>query len=342
MGTEFDTPAGLRSPHFDETVMGKAAELKQLLISQTLDDLRSWEKAVDDEWARAHPGEWAGSPIPPEEVEGYRNTVRTSYYEWVVPSFEQCLRPDPSASDPMIQVLNEIRGMFQGGTDGSGGFTTASAALGRINDVRTDMSCWEGDLRTNFIDNFLTPLQSVAPNQGVVAQAAAEIFGMNKILYVRYRERTLALLDKAIEAVKSLKNGKNPKSYVWGTLVGISIGTVLTLGTGGLAVAGVVTIVGSTLAQGLTPESKTTSELSAPTAQEVANNVYAALTSMQSTLYDSEREIKGAFDDCFDTISRSRTSSVGGNVSGPFAVAKPNVSTARPGEITDGSLRPRH
>lgn len=336
-----ETPGDLAGGTFEYTVREKSAELKQELIKQTLDDIESWAKAVDLEWAQAHPDQANLSPIPPEEVEGYRNTVRNEYYEWVEPAFERYLSPDPDATNPMIGALREIESMFGGSQDNAGNFSPASPALARINDVRTDMSQWAGDFQIDFIDNFLTPLQTVSLNQAAVAKVVREQLECNKILYIRYRKGILELLNKSIEAVRVLNNGRDPKSFTWGTLVGISIGTALTLGTGGLAVAGAVMIVSSTLSQGLVPDPPKTNELSAPTAQEVAVKITEAMAKMNEDILAQEKVVEQAFRNLHDTIADSHRGAVLNNRSGPLAVATPAVSTAKPADITDGSLRPR-
>ncbi|MEQ4306028.1 hypothetical protein ABNF97_32355 [Plantactinospora sp. B6F1] len=333
MSSQVDTPADLAGGTYKGTVREKAAELKRELIRQTLDDIESWRKAVDLEWAQAHP-ESPHSPIPPEEVEGYRNTVRNEYYEWVEPAFEKYLEPDPDALNEMITALRTIESSFEGSQDDAGNFSGASPALSRINDVRTDMSQWQGDLQVNFIDNFLTPLQTASVNQAAVAKVVREQLECNKILYIRYRKGILELLDKSIQAVQTLNNGKDPKSFTWGTLVGISVGTALTIGSGGLAVAGAVLIVSSTVSQGLVPDPPKTNELSAPTAQEVAVKVAEAMSKMDGDMIEEERKVEQALKNLLDTIGDARTGT------GPLAVPEPAISSARPGEITDGSLRP--
>ncbi len=341
MSSQVETPADLAGGAYEATIRAKAAELKRELIKQTLDDLESWRKAVDLEWQQAHPDQANLSPIPPEEIERYRNTVRHEYYEWIEPAFERYLAPDPDATNPMIEALRTIESMFGGSQDDASGFTPASPALSRINDVRIDMSQWQGDLQVNFIDNFLTPLQGVSFNQAAVAKLVREQLECNKILYIRYRKGILELVNKSIEAVKTLNNGRDPKSYTWGTLVGIATGTILTLGTGGLAVAGAVLIVSTTLAQGLVPDPIKTNELSAPTAQEVAAKISEAMVAMNSKAYEEEAHFERAFRSICNMIADSRSKSMFSNTSGPLTVATPGLSTAKPGDITDGSLRPR-
>ncbi|MDG4784830.1 hypothetical protein O7626_02590 [Micromonospora sp. WMMD1102] len=333
MSSQVDTPADLAGGTYKGTVREKASQLKQELIRQTLDDIESWRKAVDLEWAQTHP-ESPHSPIPPEEIEGYRNTVRNEYYEWVEPAFEKYLEPDPDATNPMIASLRTIESSFGGSQDDAGNFSGANSALSRINDVRTDMSQWQGDLQVNFIDNFVSPLQTASINQAAVAKVVREQLECNKILYIRYRKGIIELLDKSIQAVQTLNNGKDPKSFTWGTLVGISIGTGLTLGPAGWAIAGAVLIAGSTLSQGLVPDPPKTNELSAPTAQEVAVKVSEAMIKMDGDMVEEERKVEQALKNLLDTIGDART----GN--GPLAVPEPAISSARPGEITDGSLRP--
>jgi hypothetical protein len=334
VSSQVETPADLAGGTYKGTVREKSAQLKQELIKQTLDDIESWRKAVDLEWAQAHPDQGNLSPIPPAEIEGYRNTVRNDYYEWVEPAFEKYLEPDPDATNPMIAALRTIESSFEGSQDDAGNFSGGSPALSRINDVRTDMSQWQGDLQTNFIDNFLTPLQSASVNQAAVAKVVREQLECNKVLYIRYRKGVLELLDKSIQAVQTLNNGKDPKSFTWGTLVGIAVGTGLTLGTGGLAVGGAVLIIGSTISQGLVPDPPKTNELSAPTAQEVAVKVSEAMSAMDADVIEEERKVERAFNNLLDTIGDARRQG------GPLSVPEPALSSARPGEITDGSLRP--
>jgi hypothetical protein len=335
-----DTPAELAGGAFESTVRKKAAELKAELIRQTLEDIESWSKAVELEAARAHP-ESPHSPLPPAEVEGYRNKVRNGYYDWVEPAFERYLSPDPDAINPMIDGLRTIESTFGGSQDGAGNFTPASPALGRVNDVRTDMSQWQGDFQTDFIDNFLTPLQNVSLNQAAVAKVVREQLEVNKALYISYRKSVLDLLDKSIDAVKTLNNQRDPKSFMWGTVIVVAIGTALTLGTGAVLVAGTLLSISGTLAQGAVPDAKKKLDLGAPTAQEVAVKISEAMVALDGDTYEEERKVADALTALSNAIADSRQASVANNKSGDLAVAMPKVATARPAEVTDGSLRPR-
>ncbi|MFC6014658.1 hypothetical protein ACFP2T_00405 [Plantactinospora solaniradicis] len=335
MSTQVETPADLAGGTYKATIREKAAELKRELIRQTLDDIESWRKAVDLEWAQAHPEQPAHSPIPPAEIEGYKNTVRNEYYEWVEPAFEKYLEPDPDGTNGMIAALRTIESSFQGSQDDAGSFSGASPALSRINDVRTDMAQWQGDLQTNFIDNFLTPLQSASINQAAVAKIAREQLECNKVIYIRYRKGILELVKQAIEAVKTLNNNKDPKSFEWGTIVVAVAGAALAAVPGaGWVAAGAVLTITATIAEGLVPEPPKKHDLGAPTAQEVAVKVAEGMSKMDADIFEEERKVKAAFESILEGVSNARREG------GPLSVPEPALSSARPGEITDGSLRP--
>lgn len=341
MADQVTTPPELAGGTYESTIRNKAAELKAELIKQTIDDMESWRKAVDLEYAQAHPEQpTPRSPIPEREFIAYENSIRNEYYEWIVPAFERYLQPDPDATNEMIAGLRTIESMFQGSQDNAGHFTAASPALARINDVRADMGVWQGDMQVNFIDNFVTPLQTVSVNMGSIAKLVREQLECNKVLYIRYRKGILKLLEDSIEAVKTLNNGRDPKSHTWGTLIGISIGTALTLATGGVAAAGAVLIISSTIAQGLTPDPPKKLDLGAPTAQEVAVKITEAMSKMDADMLVEEDKVENAFRNIYTAVSGSRRSSISSNTSGDLAVATPRVATAEPGDITDGSLRP--
>ncbi|WP_155123435.1 MULTISPECIES: hypothetical protein [unclassified Actinoplanes] len=113
--TELATPAELAGQAYENAVREKALKLKKELIRQTLEDATSWMKAVNDKWANDHPGEWDATPISPEEADRYRDRVRTQDYEWVVPSFERFLQPDPDALNPIIESLARSRECWRAG-----------------------------------------------------------------------------------------------------------------------------------------------------------------------------------------------------------------------------------
>src|SRR5262249_40683346 len=132
MTSQVETPPDLAGGTFESTIRSKAKELKQELIKQTLQDLESWAKAMNMQWEQAHPnhppstilhptvddghpggfttyvdpnyGE-AQKRVPDSEVQQYANVVKTQYYEWVEPAFERYLKPDPDATNPMIDNL---------------------------------------------------------------------------------------------------------------------------------------------------------------------------------------------------------------------------------------------
>lgn len=166
-GEDFITPAELAGNAYVTAVRSKASALKTELINQTLDDIESWSKAVEVQWANHHPDHPDGplGPIPEQDIDQYRDQVRNEYYDWVEPAFERRLRPDPDAANAMIDSLVAIEGAFQGSTDDAGRFTPTSPALSRIADALIDMDHWQGRLQEGFVDA-LTKLDQDAYDHG--------------------------------------------------------------------------------------------------------------------------------------------------------------------------------
>lgn len=342
MSDHATTPPELTGALYESTVRQQAAKLRDELIKQTLEDLESWRKAVDNEWSKAHPEDGNLSPIPPEEIEQYRTKVRTEYFAWVVPAFEKYLTPDPDDIDPVVDSLRKIEGMFEGEGDTAGDFTGASPALSRINDVRQDMAEWEGSFKNNFIDNFLTPLQSVVPNQRKLVNLVRQQLECNKIIYIRYRAAVLDLLKKGIDAAQMLNNARDPKAELWGTLVACAVGTALGAVTGGwgLAVTAVLLDAGGTLAQGLIPQPTPTNDLGAPTAVEVSTKISQAMSRLDQDTSEQERLVATALNDICGMLEASRSKTIAGNTAGNFSIASPALNDATGTQITDGGFRP--
>ena len=342
MSDQPTTPADLAGARYETTVRQQAAKLRDELIKQTIEDMESWLKAAENEWTAAHPDKPFGSPIPPQEVEQYRAKVRTEYFEWVVPAFERYLAPDPDDIDPVIDSLRKIEGMFEGQADTAGNFTGASPALSRINDVRTDMAAWEGSFKNNFIDNFLTPLQSVVPNQRKLVSLVRGQLECNKIIYIRYRAAVVKLLEKGIHATQMLNNARDPKAELWGTLIACAIGTALGAVTGGwgLAATAVLLDAGGTLAQGLIPNPPETNDLSAPTAVEVGIKISQAMNALDHDTSEQERLVANALNEITGMLENNRSKAIFANTAGNFSVAAPQLDDATGKQITDGAFRP--
>jgi hypothetical protein len=65
------------------------------------------------------------------------------------------------------------------------------------------------------------------------------------------------------------------------------------------------------------------------------------MVALDGDTYEEERKVADALTALSNAIADSRQASVANNKSGDLAVAMPKVATARPAEVTDGSLRPR-
>jgi hypothetical protein len=338
-----DTPPHLAGNAYLTTVRAQAAELKTRLINQTLDDVASFQKATDQLWANAHSGKDPVERVPAsnDELAAYRTTVQNDYYAWVEPTFERYLLPDPDAANAMIDALATIEGTFQGSVDNAGRFIPTSPALSRITDARIDMDHWEGGFQEDFVLKFLSPLETVVHNEGVAAKYARELLLLNKVHYIRYRQAVLNLIDTAIKAVTALNTQRDPKKFLWGTLAAVSIGTALSIGSGGLAVLGAGGAIAGTLAQGLVPDPPDKNDLAAPTAQEIAVNVASGLVRLDRDTYEKgEKDLEAAFRRLYTTISEARAGHVAGNTSGPLNVARPLLDDASAADILRGSFVP--
>jgi hypothetical protein len=345
--TELDTPADLAGQSYERAVRDRAGRLKQELIRQTLEDAASWTRAVNDKWANAHPGEWDGLPIDKAEVDQYRQQVSTRDYEWVVPSFERFLQPDPDTLDPIINALATIEGSLQGQANANGTWTGASAALGRINDVRDDLKFWDGAFKDNFIDYFVTPLEAVVPNQREVIRYTRQAVEGAKIIHIRMRRAVLNMLDTGIKATQQLSNGACTGADVmkWGSIAMCVVGSAVgALATGPAAVlAGAVIIdAGGTILNGLVPpdEEKTKLELAAETATGVASNILNAQSVLGNDTYVAEEDVARSLRSLHQIVVEGRMSTLTSNVSGPFGVATPALADATPAQITGGYFRP--
>ncbi|WP_213450998.1 hypothetical protein [Rhizomonospora bruguierae] len=355
MSTQVDTPPELAGGTFESTLRSQAAKLKAELIRQTLADVESWVKAMQHEYERLHPDRpndrviadgsgWVyrsdqyssgEARIPDSEIAAYETAIRTQYYEWVIPAFERYLLPDPDALNPTIDALRTIESSFGGSQDDAQNYQTSRLALTRINDVRSDMGHWAGDFQVNFIDNFLTPLQNTVVNQAAAAKMAREVLGLNKLAYIAQRKAILQLLDSSIKALGELSKDKSPSAHTWATLIGITAGTVLT-GFGVTAWVGIALISASTIAQGLSPDPKTETNLAAPTAQEIAVKIADALSAQSNAVREDEDTVMAMLNTLQSGISNSRTKL------GELAVPKPNLATATPADVTGGHFRPAH
>ncbi|GIE74139.1 hypothetical protein Aph02nite_00890 [Actinoplanes philippinensis] len=259
--TDLVTPADLAGQAFERAVRDRAGKLKRELIRQTLEDATSWARAVNDKWANAHPGEWDGIPIDTAEVDRYRQQVSTQDYEWVVPSFERFLAPDPDALDPIIDALATIEGSLDGAANANGAWTGTSPALARINDVRDDLKFWDGAFKDNFIDNFVTPLETVIPNHREVIRCTRQAIEGAKIIHIRMRRSVLNMLDTGIKATQQLSNGACTGADVmkWASIAMCAVGTAvggLVTGPAAVLAGAVIVDVSGTILNGLVPRTR--------------------------------------------------------------------------------------
>lgn len=106
--------------------------------------------------------------------------------------------------------------------------------------------------------------------------------------------------------------------------------------------AGTAINVVSTLASGLTPDVPDSDklDLAAPTAQEVAANIAAAMSRLDTDIDHGDSLVARALGEAYDNISRWRSSYIAGNTSGPLNVARPKLDTASPAQVVSPAFRP--
>ncbi len=333
-----ETPDGLAGSVFTSTIQKKAKSLKKALIEQTLNEAKSWAKAVNVQWAQTHPGQAHTAPISDGDMRRFEHQIAHEDYEWVVPAFEKYFTPDPDALNPVISGLRSIEGMFQGARESDGRFSAANPSLGRINDVRADMNKWEGALQENFIDNFVTPLGSVSQNQAPFATLVREQLECNKVLYVRLRQSVLDLVEDSVDAVNALSSGTTDGPY-WGTVAALVLGAALAVE---FPVVGAVLTVAGTMGGGLFSKGaeKTKMRLAAPTAQEIAIKISNAMSKLDADVDEEEQKVRKGLESLYGSLAGPRGKAIAANKPGDFAMAIPDVVRAKSAKITDGSLRP--
>jgi hypothetical protein len=344
---QFDvtTPPHLAGAAFEDAVRRDARKLKEELIRQTLEDASSWSRSVEDRWANEHPGEAPIFVIPHEEVEQYRERVRTEDFEWIIPSFERYLLPDPDQFNPVIDSLRHVEAMFEGRRDAEGEWVGAGGELGRTASIRTDMDEWAGKFKDGFIDSFITPLEGTLPNHGELARIVGEQLKLTKVIYLRQRQSVLDLLGNGIKATQALSNGacSAEDACKWASIALVVIGTVagaLAPGWGVLSAA-VFLEASGTIGGGLVPEAKEEQKmpLAAPTATEVASNIANAMSRLNNDISFMEESAADALRELYRVAEIHRMKAVAENASGPFSVAVPELAYATPAQITVG-LKP--
>ncbi|GAA4951443.1 hypothetical protein [Actinoplanes utahensis] len=342
--TLFDvtTPPELAGAAFEGRVREQARALKAELIRQNLADADSWARSVEDKWANENPDKAPIFAISDEERARYRDRVENSDHEWIIPSFEQLITPDPDQFNPIIDVLSQVEASFGGRPDSTGKWVGADPNLGRLHDVRTDMDEWAGAFKNSFIDRFLTPFQSTLPNHSLLARSVGDQMRLMKVTYIRQRKSTLELLDNAIAATKALSNRSTSgaDAVKWATIMLVVSGTLLAAygtGVGVVATAACLEVAG-TVGQGLLPEPKEKQKLplSAPTATEVAQNVVQALNRLTSDVHETEQIAVGALRELHRVAERERLTALRSNTPGAFLVPAPPLADATPAQLDAG------
>ncbi|WP_430783635.1 hypothetical protein [Actinoplanes sp. G11-F43] len=340
------TPAHLVGTTFRTALTGKAARLRDALIRKTLEDYASWERAIDDEVVRRHPELRIGTQTYLQEVEAFRGRIG-DHFDWVVPTFETFLTPDPDDVNPAIEMLGTIQSWFDGKADATEKWTGTNPALVRVNDVRAEMVAgWRGAFTDNFIDHFVSPLQSVLPNQRNLAQLVQEQLTCNKVIYIQRRQSIIDLLDASIFATQNLAADQKADIAKWATIAAVAAGTTLGAFTTGIGLtAALVLDAGGTIAQGLVPEKVDKKALNGfdiegRTTADICAKISIAIGTLERDTYGQEQQVASALRNITQALERLRRPAVLFNVSGPFSVETPALAGATAAELTR-NLKPR-
>ncbi|BCY14179.1 hypothetical protein [Actinoplanes sp. L3-i22] len=338
------TPANLAGGTYASILTEKAAELRDALIQQTLKDQYSRERAIDEGVTRRHPELMAGSLSYRQEAETFLGGL-ADYFDWVVPAFETFLTPDPDDINPAVDMLGTIQGWFDGRVDSANDWTGASPGLTRVNSVRAEMTTgWTGAFAENFIDHFVTPLETLLPSQRNLAQLVQEQLTCNKVIYIRRRQSALDLLDASIFATRNLAAEQKAENAKWATIVAVAAGTTLGPFAHGLGILGSLLLdAGGTVAQGLVPDKTNLPISSFPiegrTTADICAKITIAMSALERDTYAQEQQVANALRAITQVVEKLRRDAVLANASGPFSLERPALADATAGELVR-NMRP--
>ncbi|GAA4923660.1 hypothetical protein [Actinoplanes utahensis] len=334
------TPAHLVGNAYVSALTGKAAQLRDALIQQTLKDYASWERSIDENVIRRHPELRIGTQDYMREVETFRGRIGDAF-DWVVPAFETFGTPDPDDIDPAIEMLGTIQGWFDGEVDTTNNWTGANPALERVNLVGAEMIAgWRGSFTDNFIDHFVTPLATVLPNQRNLAQLVQEQLTCNKVIYIQRRQSAMDLLDASIYATQNLDNEIDADAAKWATIAAVAVGTTLGPFVAGWGIGLALMLdAGGTIAQGLVPDKEekkaiTRFNIGGRTTADVTANIMTAISALERDTYSQEQQVATALRDITRVIESLRRPSMVSNTSGPFSLERSALADATAAELT--------
>ncbi|TYB96312.1 hypothetical protein FXF53_22315 [Micromonospora sp. WP24] len=80
------------------------------------------------------------------------------------------------------------------------------------------MDSWAGAFKNNLIDHFVTSLQNTLPNERELARLTRKQLKCTEVIYIRFRQSVLGLLENGVEATKALSQSacSSDDLFKWG------------------------------------------------------------------------------------------------------------------------------
>lgn len=221
--------------------------------------------------------------------------------------FEDKLSPKPDDFDFLIDTTKKVEGslgVFAAAKDlgknsdrigGNADFGLVDTAKGEI------QKDWDGKLRNQLIDNYLTPLYpNIIATQGGVARFLRQHAELMKRIYQRRRSDAKKIAEQGVTAIEAITDSKGSDLKILLSVVGglIGLGAAMA-GPFAAPIAGPLAIglssaawsAGSAIGGNFIPADKDPVPLGADTVEGVVDNIYKALADSDKTMQDEEDEL---------------------------------------------------
>lgn len=175
---------------------------------------------------------------------------------------------------------------------------TPNDVFANMERVATDVDDWKGDAATDFVENYKAQLPYVADSQFTGISVAVAALEAQNELYTTAYESILDIGNKTLSALEAA-DGRGSADGAFALTVLAAVGTVavtvLTAGTGTAAAVAITIAVASGAASA--GASATAIPFNAESPEQVMNQFYEAVGSVESQVRDRQREIaKGVRD----------------------------------------------
>lgn len=274
---------------------------------------------------------YAGSPDAPEVMS---DDEIKEQLEWLVPAFKDFLSPHPRDFDDPIEKLGGIQTAF-GGSDQH----LENGELGMIAVAKDNMSKWEGDLATNFVENFAMPLEKIAVNQGKVVGWLQLHLQYMKSIYQRGRQDAEDIAKQGTEAIDAISDSRGAESLTVLLAAWIAAGTVAGPVLGALKAAIGVQLLNASVVGGAVMAGPFTKDgpplpMGADTVQEVMDNVRSALQEARKRITEDEKKLTEVIEKNFALILPSVLNVPADSTA--LVPMEPGIASVKADSISDG------